>query len=308
MSTAPTTTPATVAPDLLILAMDHRASLARTVYDWRDPLTDEQAARIADGKQLVFAGLRAALDRGAPAGAGVLVDERFGAPVARAARGAGLSLAMPIERSGQEWFTLEYGSLSDGQWLEHVADFDPDYVKVLVRDNPGFDLRARREQQDALAQVTGELHRAGRRLLLELLVPPTPEQHENLGDDYDRALRPPLTEQVITDMQGAGAAPDIWKIEGLDLAEDAERVVAAARQGGRDDVRCVVLGRDADQSQLDRWLRVAAGVDGFHGFAIGRTIWEKPLLAHVRGELDETGVVDQVATAYRHYADTYHSA
>ncbi|WP_433280942.1 hypothetical protein ACQPZA_13365 [Pseudonocardia xinjiangensis] len=70
MSTAPTTTPATVAPDLLILAMDHRESLARTVYEWRDPLTDEQAALIADGKQLVFAGLRAALDRGAPAGPG----------------------------------------------------------------------------------------------------------------------------------------------------------------------------------------------------------------------------------------------
>ena len=139
-------------------------------------------------------------------------------------------------------------------------------------------------------------------------MPPTPEQHANLGDDYDRALRPRLTEQVLTDMQGVGVGPDIWKIEGLDRAEDAQRVVAAARQGGRDGVRCVVLGRDADQSQLDRWLRVAAGVDGFYGFAFGRTIWEKPLLAHVRGELDETRVIEQVATAYLHYADTYDAA
>jgi hypothetical protein len=42
---------------------------------------------------------------------------------------------MPIEKSGTELFKLEYGD----DFAEHVAEFDPDYLKVLVRYNPDND-------------------------------------------------------------------------------------------------------------------------------------------------------------------------
>jgi myo-inositol catabolism protein IolC len=296
------------ATELFLLAMDHRESLARTVYGVTGSPTAAETERIEAGKELVFAGLTTAMGRGAPAGAGVLVDERYGATVARQARAAGLKLAMPIERSGQEWFTLEYGTLVREEWRRHVDAFDPDYVKVLVRDNPDFDLPQRRRQQDALAVVNAQLHDAGRQLLLELLVPPTPGQTAGLGADFDDALRPHLTEAVISDMQWAGVEPDIWKIEGLDRAEDAERIVAVARQGNRDHVRCVLLGRNADERHLSRWLRVAASVEGFRGFAIGRSIWEQPLAAHIRDELTAAEVVDQIATSYLRYVSAYRQA
>ena len=43
-------------------------------------------------------------------------------------------LAVPIEASGHDWFTLQWGD----DWLSHVDSIRPDYAKVLVRDNPDF--------------------------------------------------------------------------------------------------------------------------------------------------------------------------
>jgi myo-inositol catabolism protein IolC len=301
--------PATPDPDLFLLAMDHRASLASQVYHLTGEPTEADAAHIAAGKLLVFQGLLAALDQGADrAKAGVLVDERYGAEVARRARDAGLRLAMPIERSGQDWFTLEYGAVGERTWLDHLVRFDPDYVKVLVRDNPDFAAGDRRGQQDRLALASAALREAGRTLIVELLVPATADQKAKAGDDYDAKLRPGLTEQVIREMEAAGVEPDIWKIEGLETAEDARAVVATTRAGGRDRVRCIVLGRDAPAERLDHWLRIAAGVEGFHGFAIGRSIWEKPLAGHLAGNLTENQLVDQVAANYLHYAHSYAAA
>ena len=60
-------------------------------------------------------------------------------------------------------------------------------------------------------------------------------------------------------------------------------LVAQARSGGRDGVGCVLLGRGANDDKVDHWLRQAAPVDGFIGFAIGRSIWWDPLKAFVDG-------------------------
>jgi len=283
---------------LHILAMDHRDSLAKKVYKINGDPTPAQAKHIAAGKELVFQGLLAAIDRGAdPASTGVLVDERYGEQVARQAAQAGLTLAMPVERSGQDWFTLEYGPV----WLDHVAAFDPAYVKILVRDNPDFDLRARRRQMDDLAAVSEALTAAGRDLLLELLVPPTPAQ---ASPTYDDDLRPDLTVRVIAEMQAAGVEPAIWKVEGVNATEDAALILATARQGGRNNVRCVVLGRDAPEEDLDHWLTVARPA-GFSGFAIGRSIWQAPLESFLAEELTEAEAIAQIATSYLHYVATW---
>ena len=299
----------TTTQPLLILAMDHRESLGRVIYGVTGEPSAATKQRISAGKKLVYAGLTAALARGGDkATTGVLVDERYGAEVARAAKAAGLTLAMPIERSGQHWFMLEYGALNESAWLDHIAEFDPHYSKVLVRDNPEFDMQKRRQQQADLAKASAALRANKRKLILELLVPPSDAQHKALDKRYDLELRPELTERVIRELQAAGVEPDIWKIEGLDRAEDAARMVAVTQAGGRSDVRCIVLGRDAPAVDLDRWLRVAAGVPGFRGFAIGRSIWEQPLMDTVAGKIDDKAAIDIIATRYLHFVKTYREA
>jgi myo-inositol catabolism protein IolC len=287
---------------MYLLAMDHRSSLARDVYGIAGPVDADAAQLIAAGKRLVFNGLVRALEHGADrALAGVLVDERYGPAVARSAREVGVALAIPIERSGQEFFTLEYGD----DWLSPVAAIAPDYVKVLVRDNPAFDPASRDRQWRDLAAVSTRLHEAGLAFLLELLVPPTDAQRSKR---YDADTRPELTVQVINELQDAGVEPAVWKIEGLDTTETAAAMVAAARRGGRDEVRCIVLGRDAPADQLDHWLRIAAATDGFIGFAIGRSIWEAPLTGQLADKLDENEAVDRIADNYLHFCETYRSA
>jgi myo-inositol catabolism protein IolC len=299
-------TSAAASQPLFILAMDHRESLGRVVYGISGEPTPEAKQRISAGKRLVFAGLSAALGRGTdPQTTGVLVDERYGAEVARAARAVGLTLAMPIERSGQHWFMLEFGTLAESAWLDHLAVFDPHFAKVLVRDNPDFDESKRRRQQEDLAKASAALRAAKRPLLLELLVPATDAQRATHGARYDIALRPELTERVMRELQSAGVEPDIWKIEGLDRAEDAARMVVVAQAGGRSGVRCIVLGRDAPAVDLDRWLRVAAGVEGFRGFAIGRSIWEQPLMDQLAGKIDEQEAIERIAASYQHYVSVY---
>ncbi len=293
-----------MADELFLLAMDHRDSLERDVYGIDGEPDAAGLARIEQGKLLIFDGLLAAIDAGADAArAGVLVDERFGARVARLARRRGVDLAMPIERSGQKLFTLEYGE----DWLDHVVDFDPDQVKVLVRDNPDDDPAGRAQQFTDLAVISWTLGEAARSFMVELLVPATPAQLASVGGDvlrYDRELRPALTTTVMADFQSHGIEPTLWKIEGLETREAAEQVVSAARQGGRNEVRCIVLGRDAPTDRLDHWLAIAAATKGFVGFAIGRSIWEQPLRDRLSGGSD-ADFVAAVARNYAHFASVY---
>lgn len=260
---------------LFILAMDHRESFGKTLFGVTDDRPDPaQDAAMRAAKNLIFEGLRAALPSVTSGRAGVLVDERYGQDVIDAARDGEppVVLAVPVEASGHDWFTLEWG----GAWLEHMAAVKPDYAKVLVRDNPDFDAARREAQLGGLAQVSAGLRGAGVPLLFELLVPATEAQLEQAGRDagaYDRDIRPGLVAQVIADNQAHGVEPTLWKVEGLETPEAARLIARQAKAGGRT-ADLIVLGRDAPAERLDHWLEVASQVDAFTGFAIGRSIWE----------------------------------
>jgi 5-dehydro-2-deoxygluconokinase len=114
--------------------------------------------------------------------------------------------------------------------------------------------------------------------------------------------------RAIADLQDAGIEPQIWKIEGVDRRADCERIAAQCRAGGRDDVACVVLGRGADDDKVDRWLRAAVPVDGYVGFAIGRSIWGGPLEGFIDGSLTRQDAAEQVASNYLRFVDVYTSA
>ncbi len=295
------------AEPLLILAMDHRASFGRSLFGVRDDRPDPgQRAAMQAAKQLIYAGLAQARERLPGGRAGVLVDERYGQPVIDTAHHDGVVLAVPVERSGRDWFEPEWGQ----DWLQHVGSARPDFAKVLVRDNPALPRHRRDQQLGMLRGVSDALGGLGVPLLYELLVPATGGQLAAAGaaGAYDRDMRPGLVMQVIADNQAAGVEPTIWKVEGLETAEAARAVVAQMRSGGRDEVRAIVLGRDAPADRLDHWLTVAAPVDGFAGFAIGRSIWEDPVADHNHGDASEQETIGRIAGRYLDYARQYRAA
>ncbi len=290
---------------LYILAFDHRGSFQKKFFGVTGRPTAEEAARISDAKTVIFEGLLHALDEGVPReAAGALVDEQFGADIARKAKADGLTFAMPVEKSGQDEFDFEYGE----DFGAHIEDFDPSFAKVLVRYNPGGDAELNARQTDRLRRLSDWLHQRGRKFLFELLVPPEPSQLEAVGGDaatYDTEVRPGLMRDAIAELQQAGVEPDIWKIEGIDRREDCEAIAEQTRAGGRDRVACVVLGRAAPDEQVDHWLRMGRGVPGYIGFEIGRSIWWDPLKAYVDGKAKRDDAAKQISANYRRFIEVY---
>jgi 5-dehydro-2-deoxygluconokinase len=292
---------------LYILAFDHRGSFQKKMFGIEGEPTPEQVATIADAKHLIYEGMEEAVKRGAEPGAtGVLVDEQFGGEIPKRAHEEGLKLAMPVEKSGQNEFDFQYGD----DFGAHILKFDPDFSKVLVRYNPDDpDSEMNQRQLTRLKVLADWLHENDRKFLFELLVPATDDQLASVGGDtdrYDAELRPELMRRAIENIQNFGIEVDIWKIEGVDERADAEMLAEQTRSGpGREGVTCVLLGRGASTEKVGQWLQVASGVDGFIGFAIGRSIWWDALKAFLDKSLDRAAAASQIADNYLHFVGVY---
>ena len=292
---------------LYILAFDHRGSFQKKMFGIQGDPTAEETKTITDAKHLIYEGMEVAVKRGLDAAAaGVLVDEQFGGDIPTQAREEGLKLAMPVEKSGQNEFDFQYGA----DFGEHILKFDPDFSKVLVRYNPDDpDTELNRRQLDRLNELADWLHAHDRKFLFELLVPATEEQLASVGGDsdrYDAELRPELMRRTIEDCQNFGIEVDIWKIEGVDAQSDAAMLAEQARSGdGREGVTCVLLGRGASTEKVEEWLRAASPIQGFIGFAIGRSIWWDALQSFLANELDRESAAAKIADNYLHFVNVY---
>src|SRR5215212_5549100 len=263
---------------LYILAFDHRGSFQKKMFGIEGDPNPEETETISDAKKLIYEGMEIAVERGVDAEAtGVLVDEQFGS---------------------------DFG--------KHIEANDPDFNKVLVRLNPEGDAEMNERQLGRLKRLADWLHEHDRLFLFELLVPATDEQLESVGGDtdrYDAELRPELMRRAIEQIQDFGAEVDIWKIEGVDRREDAERLAEASRTGeGRENVTSVLLGRGASDDKVDHWLQQAAPVEGFIGFAIGRSIWWDALKGFLDGKLERRAAAEQVADNYLRFIQVYDEA
>ncbi|HKD78237.1 MAG TPA: DUF2090 domain-containing protein [Candidatus Angelobacter sp.] len=295
--------------DLYVLPFDHRATFRAKMFGWKEPITAEQTARISEFKQVIYDALKAAVAEGVPREkAGVLVDEQFGAAILRDAAKNGYFTAMTTEKSGQDEFDFEYGE----DFGKHLEAFNPTFSKVLVRYNPGGDTAMNKRQAARLKRLSDYLHSKGRsQFMFELLVPAEKAQLDRFNGNkkaYDRELRPRLMVEAIQQLQDAGVEADVWKIEGLDRREDCEKVAAAARRDGRHRVGCIVLGRGEDDKKVGEWLATAAPVNGFIGFAVGRTAFWDPLEALRDKKAAREAVVKEITRRYRSFVDIFEKA
>ena len=298
---------------LYILPFDHRHSYGSEVFGYHEPMTPAQIADVAASKQVIYDGFKLAVAAGIPkAAAGILVDEEFGAAILRDAQAQGFIRAVPVEKSGQEEFDFEYGD----NFAEHLDRFDATFVKVLVRYNTAGDAEGNARQRERLRKVSDYCLKSGRKFMFELLVPAEkPQLAQVVGSKprYDLELRPSLVVEAIRELQDAGIEPDVWKIEGLDRREDCERVVQAVRRAGPDDVDrsrvgCIVLGRGENEAKVLEWLRTAAGVPGFIGFAVGRSSFLNSIIALRAGKLTAAQASQEIAGKYEEWTREFEKA
>ena len=290
---------------LYLLPFDHRKSYVNDMFDFKLPLSAQQHDQVSASKQFIYEGFRQALAEGVPSElAGILVDEEFGCDILRDAHQRGFVTALSVEQSGSDEFDFEYGA----DFARHIDAFDPTFAKALVRYNPAGDPLLNRRQVDRLKQLSDHCRTSQRRFIFELLVPATDEQLALAGGDkaaYDLRTRPSLMDQAIRQLQHAGVEPDVWKIEGLERRDDCERIVASARRDGRSGVGCIVLGRGADQAKVSSWLTSAGSVDGFIGFAVGRTTFWDAVVRYRAMTLTRAEAAAQIARRLREWVDIF---
>ncbi len=290
---------------LYLLPFDHRNSYLDGLFGFKPPLSASQREEVIDSKQLIFEGFRQALAEGVrKEAAAILVDEEFGAHILSDAHRRGFVTALSVEQSGIDEFKFEYGD----DFASHIEAFDPSFAKVLVRYNPEGDKALNLRQISRLKRLSDYCQRSRRRFMFELLVPATTDQLARTNGDkdaFDRQMRPPLMLQAIQALQAVGVEPDVWKLEGLDSRGDCERIVRMARRDGRGGVGCIVLGRGADEARVRTWLATAASVEGFIGFAVGRTTFWDAVAGYRARTLTRHDAVTQIARRLRDWVDVF---
>ena len=292
--------------DLYILAFDHRGTITKGLLgvEGREPTQDE-ANKVSEMKEIIFDGFLKANEYGITGGdPAILVDETFGLEVQQKAKEMNIKFAAPVEKSGQKVFDFEYGD----QFGEKINEVGADFVKILVRWNPDDEEEIRETQGNRIKELSDWLTENDKKFLLEFLVPATEEQLASVENDqarYDSEIRPKLAVKVVEEMRERGADPDIWKIEGLDTSEDCEKVAHAIRTGDREDVIAVVLGRGASDEKVNEWLKAGSSVEGYKGFAIGRSIFWDALKGFHEGKKSREEAVEEIAQSYLGFLSVY---
>lgn len=293
---------------LHILAFDQRSSFTKKMFGIAGKPTSEQAQTIAGYKDLIYAAFQRGLQKGVLAEeAGLLVDEEFGDRILRDARSKNYTFLLPTEKSGQEELDFEYGDKME----QHVEKYKPTFVKVLLRYNPEGDKDLNSKQVEKLKKLTEFSKDSGYKFLIETLIPATEAQLRRVNGEssrYDLEIRPALEVEMVRQIQAGGGEPDVWKIEGMEKAEEYRALSEQARVGNRNHVGIIVLGRHAPDDQVERWLSAGAQAPGVIGFAIGRTIFWEPLLGVKAGTVSRDEAVEQMADKYSHFYKFFNEA
>jgi len=287
---------------LYILPFDHRSSFVKNLYGVEGRLpTDEEVEKVRDAKRIIYEAFQKAITLMIPKDqAAILVDEQFGSWILSDARDKEYTFMLPVEKSGQDEFAFDY----DEQFESHITNFQPTFVKALIRYNPEGDRELNTRQGRTLKKLSDFCHQNNFKFLIESLVPPTKTQEEFFKGDmkrFDEELRPTLTVHMIEELHRENVEPDIWKIEGFDHKQSYEKVVEKARTSGRENVGVIILGRGGNQASVDTWIIAGAPVDGVTGFAVGRTVFWESLVAYRDKVIDRNSAVDNIAANYLHF-------
>ena len=181
-------------------------------------------------------------------------------------------------------------------------------MKAFIRYDPGSDPDLNKRQLARLRRLSDYCQISGQRFMLELQVDAPDSSRDRSRRDtivHRLWIRSTVTAQSIEALQDAGVEPHLWQFEGFDRRDDCERVVASARRGGRADVGCIVLARQAAVQQVEHRLTVAASVPGFTGFAIGRPTYWDAVADYLARRTTRQEAATRIALRYRRWAGIF---
>jgi 5-dehydro-2-deoxygluconokinase len=217
---------------------------------------------------------------------GILVDEEYGEEILNKATKQKFTICLPVEKSGKEELTLEYGK----SFKEHVDKFNPDFVKILIRYNP-LNLKINKKQLRVLSEINTLSKKYN--IILELLVPPTKE--EKTLKNYDKEIRIERTVEAIKEIKKV-IKVSIWKLEGFEKKQWKRVIDNIPKES-----KIIFLGRGQDKKKVVRWLKAAAPFKEIIGFAIGRTTFLETLKKYYKGEISKEKAVKTIAANFHNF-------
>ncbi|MEQ4677496.1 5-dehydro-2-deoxygluconokinase [Providencia rettgeri] len=263
--------------ELCVMAFDHRIQFVDMAR-----LAGVDISCIPTLKKLIYrASSEVAEEANLQGKAGLLCDSTFGQDVLNDVTGRGWWIGRPIELPASRPLCLEHGNIGSQliSWpKEHI-------VKCLVFFHPEDNHPLRLEQEKTVQEVYSACCQSGHELLLEVILPADMERNDEL---YLRAIKR---------FYNLGIKPDWWKLPPLQ-AQNWDAVDQLIQERDPYCRGVVLLGLDAPQAELQAGFNAAAGKSIVKGFAVGRTLFGKPSLEWMKGEINDDELVQKIKTNY----------
>jgi 5-dehydro-2-deoxygluconokinase len=271
---------------LMALAIDHRAQM--------EAMADE--AGVSRDKIPVFKVLAvqaAARVAGDKPGFGMLIDGIYGREALFRAADHPFWIGRPVELPGSRPLEFEGGADVGTSLIEWPVGHT---IKCLCFYHPDDASELREKQEHKLLRLYTAARTVGRELLIEIIA----GKHGELKDD--------TVSSVVERLYSLGIKPDWWKLEPLKTAT-AWRAVANVIE--KNDPLCrgiVLLGLEAPEEDLEAAFAIAAKEPMVKGFAVGRTIFNDPARAWLRGTLGDEEAVEVMASKFARLVSAWQQA
>jgi len=266
-----------------ILPFDHRSTFIKELLAFPYPTrTSAQHHKVVKIKQIIFdAFLHARSSVKNPEELAILVDEEFGAPILREAKKCHIPFALAVEKSGQAVFDFEYGK----KFSAHITKWKPTHAKALVR-------------YDITQKTDNELQRARLKLLSDFCA------KEGIGFMLELLVAGPGTRfaqlyQTMQEIIAEGISPTVWKVEGMATTGQWKKLRALTN------AKIIVLGRGDTKTHVIAWLIIAAKSRVVDGFAVGRTVFLKPLMDFRDKKIDRVSTVERIKKNYLYFINLW---
>jgi len=279
--------------NLYVLPFDHRSSFYSKLLGFKKPLDKKEAREVQNYKKIVFNGFKKAYSSYSPKNElAVLIDEEFGKDIIKECRKRKINFALTTEKSGQEFFQFEYA----GNFKKHLKKIKPNFAKALVRYNPAYK-KENTEQRKKIKLLYNFCRQNKIKLIIELLIPPTDGELKRVGTkkNFDYKLRPELLIKSMREFHKDKIFPDIWKLEAMERKTDWLKLFKILSKKEK----VIVLGRGENKKQVKEWLKIAAPFSKNIGFAVGRTVFFKPLKKYRDGEIKKVKATSLIADNFK---------
>tara|TARA_Y100001954_G_scaffold228299_1_gene272553 strand:+ start:534 stop:2489 length:1956 start_codon:yes stop_codon:yes gene_type:complete len=286
--------------DLYILAFDHRSQFLNELN--KEGIKDQSL--ISKVKNLIFEGFERSLEKHQISlkSGGIIVDDEYGEEVLHKATGNIPFIGRPIEIPGSRPLEFIKNANLKSWPSNHI-------VKCLCHYHPGENENLRLQQEDQIEKIYKSCLDNRLEFLLEII---TPKQVMSGKGDEEKEWKHyfpdhktiPLTMERLYNL---GIKPDWWKItppseETWDLIEELLSRRAPHSRG------VVLLGLNKSLGELKKGFIASKGRKWCKGFAIGRSVFMKPVVDFLKKVIDESQLIEQVQNNYYEMIKVYKEA